>query len=82
MELIEYKEKNRHCIILTRNGSLGTWISFQRLLFRSKKLKADRHEKLVGIGFTFEDARFASDHEKWNRCFMKLVEYKSREWTL
>jgi hypothetical protein len=39
---------------------------------------ADRHEELVGIGFTFEDARFASDHEKWYRCFMKLVEYKDK----
>jgi hypothetical protein len=64
MELIEYKEKNGHCNITTRNGSLGTWISYQRVLFRSKKLMTDRHEKLVGIGFIFEDARFASDHEK------------------
>jgi hypothetical protein len=76
MELKDYKEKNGHCNIPTRNGSLGTWISYQRVLFRSKKLMTDRHEKLVGIGFTFEDARFASDHEKWNRCFMELVEYK------
>jgi hypothetical protein len=38
----------------------------------------DRYEKLVGIGFTFEDARFATDHEKWNTRFMKLVEYKEK----
>jgi|EP00979_Chaetoceros_neogracilis_P003858 hypothetical protein len=78
MELVEYKEKNGHCNCPTRNGSLGTWIASQRALFKSKKLKADRHEKLVGIGFTFEDARFATDQEKWNRCFMKLVEYKEK----
>jgi hypothetical protein len=79
MELVEYKEKNGHCNIpIKENGSLGTWVAHQRVLFRSKKLKVDRYEKLVGIGFAFEDARFASDHEKWNRCFMELVEYKEK----
>jgi hypothetical protein len=76
MELVEYKEKNGHCNCPTTNGSLGRWIVRQRLFFRSKKLKADRHEKLAGIGFVFEDARFASEHEKWNRHFMELVKYK------
>jgi hypothetical protein len=76
MELVEYKEENGHCNIPTRNGSLGGWVKKQRAYFRSKKLKADRHEKLVGIGFIFEDARFATDQEKWNTSFMKLVEYK------
>jgi len=71
MELVEYKEKNGHCDITQRNGSLGRWISKQRELFRSKKLKKDRYEKLVGIGFPF-------DHESniWNRHFVELVKYK------
>jgi hypothetical protein len=69
---------NGHCNFPIKNGSFGEWISYQRLLFKSKKFMADRHEKLVGIGFTFEDARFASDHEKWNRCFMELVECKEK----
>jgi hypothetical protein len=74
MELVKYKEKNGHCgIPIKTNGPLGYWIDRQRLLFRSKKLKADRYEKLVGIGFTF-------DHEsnKWNIHFMELVEYKQK----
>jgi uncharacterized protein YdeI (YjbR/CyaY-like superfamily) len=53
MELEKYKEMNGHCNIPTTNGSLGGWISYQRSLFKSKKLKADRHEKLVEIGFAF-----------------------------
>jgi len=77
MELVEYNETNGHCNCPTKNhGSLGNWIRHQRSLFKSKKLKADRYEKLVGIGFVFEDARFASEHEKWNRHFMELVKYK------
>jgi hypothetical protein len=68
VELVEYKDKNGHCNIPTTNGSLGRWISMQRNLFRSKKLKKDRYEKLVGIGFTFE--------HKWDRHFTELVEYK------
>jgi len=67
-ELVECKDKNGHCNIPTTNGSLGRWISKQRNLFRSKKLKKDRYEKLVGIGFTFEHI--------WNRHFVELVEYK------
>jgi hypothetical protein len=51
MELEEYKDKNGHCNCPTKNGSLGSWISTQRTLFRSEKLKEDRYEKLVGIGF-------------------------------
>jgi hypothetical protein len=51
MELVEYTQKNGHCNFPTTNGSFGGWISTQRSLFRSKKLKADRYEKLAGVGF-------------------------------
>jgi hypothetical protein len=61
-------DKNGHCNIPTTNLSLRRWIARQRILFTSKKLKAGRYEKLVGIGFAFED-------EIWNRHFMELVEY-------
>jgi hypothetical protein len=76
MELVKYKKENGHCNFPTNKGSLGKWVSKQRVLFKSKELKADRHEKLVGIGFVFEDAKFARDNIKWNILFMKLVEYK------
>eukprot|EP00979_Chaetoceros_neogracilis_P004005 scaffold695_cov279-Chaetoceros_neogracile.AAC.31 len=78
MELVKYKEKNGHCHVPSTNGSLGKWISNQRTLLRSKKLKEDRYEKLVGIGFVFEDARFATDNKKWNTRFMELVEYEEK----
>jgi len=78
MELVKYKEKNGHCNVPTKNGSFGEWISYQRTLFRSKKLKADRYSKLVGSGFVFEDAKFTVNNEKWNRRFMELVGYKEK----
>jgi hypothetical protein len=79
MELMEYKEKNGHCNFPTKkNGPLGHWVKTQRSFFRSKKLKADRYEKLVGIGFAFEDAKLAIDNEKWNTRFMELVEYTQK----
>ena len=79
MELVEYKQKNGHCnCTIKKNGTLGRWIARQRTLFKSKKLKEDRYEKLVGIGFVFEDTRFAFDNKKWNRHFMELVEYKEK----
>jgi hypothetical protein len=78
MELVEYKEMNGHCNIPTRNRSLGNWIHRQRSLFRSKKLKADRHEKLVGIGFAFEAAlEFKGKlDQQWQDMYQKLLEHK------
>jgi hypothetical protein len=81
MELVKYKENNGHCNIPTKkNGSLGSWISIQRLLFRFKKLKADRYEKLVGIGFTFEDVTVLEFKGKldqqWQDMYQKLLEHK------
>jgi len=81
IELVKYKQKNGHCNCPTKNGSLGRWINRQRTLFKSKKLKEDCYEKLVGIGFTFENARFEtkSQREQWNRCFIELVKYKQKK---
>jgi|AntRauTorckE5430_2_1112549.scaffolds.fasta_scaffold02783_3 hypothetical protein len=79
MELVKYKEKNGHCNCPSKNnGSLGKWIDRQRTLFRSEKLKEDRYEKLVGVGFLFEDSRCAIENVKWNRRFMELEEYKDK----
>jgi hypothetical protein len=83
MELLEYKEKNGHCNFPTMNGSLGRWISRQRTLYRSKKLKADRYEKLVDIGFAFEDATALEFKGKlddqWEEMFQKLLEHKDKK---
>jgi hypothetical protein len=57
--LCSIKEMNEHCDCpIKKNGSLGNWINRQRKLFRSKKLKADSYEKLVGIVFAFEDVKY------------------------
>jgi hypothetical protein len=78
VELVEYKEKNGHCNVPRKTGSLGSWINRQRTLFTSKKLKEDRYEKLLGIGFAFEDAKVESDNVKWNTRFVELEEYKGK----
>jgi len=78
IELVKYKQKNGHCNVPTKNGSLGEWISHQRSLFKSKKLKADRYEKLVGIGFAFEGVKKEPDNVKWNERYMELVKYKQK----
>jgi hypothetical protein len=78
MELVEYKEKNGHCAFPTTNGSFGRWIRRQRDSFTSKEIKADRYAKLVGIGFVFEDVKFAIDNERWNIRFLELVKYKEK----
>ena len=78
-DLAAYKEQHGNCLVPRNyNGVLWEWISKQRVLFRFKKLKSDRYEKLVGIGFLFVDARFAMENVKWNRRFVELVEYKEK----
>jgi hypothetical protein len=79
-QLEDYKAENGHCNYPTMNGSLGRWISRQRTLYRSKKLKTDRYEKLVSIGFMFEDATALEFRGKldqqWDDMYNRLVEHK------
>eukprot|EP00979_Chaetoceros_neogracilis_P003856 scaffold668_cov124-Chaetoceros_neogracile.AAC.1 len=74
----DHKEMKGHCNIPTKNGSLGNWIELQRTLFRSKKLKKDRHEKLVEIGFAFEAAFEIKEKldQQWQEMYQKLLEHK------
>jgi hypothetical protein len=80
VELVKYKEMNGHCNIPIVNVSLGSFITHQRILFRSKTLKADRYEKLVGIGFAFEDVTALEFKGKldqqWQEMYQKRFEHK------
>ena len=82
-ELVDYKTENGHCNFPTMNGSLGRWISRQRTLYRSKKLKSDRFEKLSSLGFAFEDATALEFKGKldlqWDDMFQKLMEHKEKK---
>jgi len=79
-ELVSYKEEHGHSNFPTMNGSLGRWISRQRTLYRSKKLKSDRYEKLHNLGFAFEDATALEFKGKldqqWEDMFNKLLKHK------
>jgi len=69
VELVKYKQKNGTCDVPRRNGSLGRWITLQRELFRSKEIKADRYEKLVGIGFVSEAVKWGKFDEQWQDMY-------------
>ncbi len=81
-QLIEYKTQHGHCNFPTMNGSLGRWISRQRTLYRSQKLKSDRYEKLKSIDFIFEDATPLEFKNKldlqWDTMYNQLTEHKER----
>ena len=82
-QLLAYKEEHGHCNFPTMNGSLGRWISRQRTLYRSQKLKADRYDKLLNIGFAFEDATALEFKGKldqqWDAMYQKLLEHKEQK---
>ena len=82
-QLLAYKEEHGHCNFPTMNGSLGRWISRQRTLYRSQKLKADRYDKLLNIGFAFEDATAlvfkGKLDQQWDAMYQKLLEHKEQK---
>ena len=81
-QLVDYKNKNGHANFPTMHGSLGRWISRQRTLYRSHKLKSDRYEKLRQLGFAFEDASALEFKGKlddqWEGMFKALSEHKEQ----
>eukprot|EP00555_Chaetoceros_dichaeta_P013207 CAMPEP_0198272300 /NCGR_PEP_ID=MMETSP1447-20131203/52647_1 /TAXON_ID=420782 /ORGANISM="Chaetoceros dichaeta, Strain CCMP1751" /LENGTH=175 /DNA_ID=CAMNT_0043965399 /DNA_START=173 /DNA_END=700 /DNA_ORIENTATION=+ len=64
------------------NGSLGRWISRQRTLYRSQKLKSDRYHKLAQLGFAFEDASALEFRSKldgqWEVMYRDLHAHRER----
>jgi len=54
-ELKVFKEKNGHCNVPQKSGTLGKWVSKQRDNFRNKspKLTQERIDKLEALGFKF-----------------------------
>lgn len=81
-QLVSYNNEHGHSNFPTMNGSLGRWISRQRTLYRSQKLKSDRFEKLKSIGFAFEDATALEFKGKldlqWENMYKQLNEHKER----
>ncbi len=81
-QLLSYKNKHGHSNFPTMNGSLGRWISRQRTLYRSQKLKSDRFEKLKSIGFAFEDATALEFRGKldlqWDNMYTQLNQHRER----
>lgn len=81
-QLVAYKNEHGHSNFPTMNGSLGRWISRQRTLYRSQKLKSDRFEKLKSIEFAFEDATALEFKGKldqqWENMFKQLTQHKER----
>ena len=71
----EYYEKNNHLNIprryITEDGvKLGSWISSQRTLYKSKKLKKDQIEKLESIKIVWDLVDIG-----WNRMYELVKEY-------
>jgi len=50
-KLLEHKETKGHCFDLPKTLPLGRWLPLQRWLYRNGKLRDDRAEKLLSIGF-------------------------------
>ena len=50
-KLLKSKEMKGHCFDLPQTLPLGKWLSHQRWLYRNGKLRDDRAEKLLSVGF-------------------------------
>ena len=81
-ELREYKEKNGHCKVPQRQGSLGGWVTTQRSYYRKKEagektpLTDERVAALDAIGFQWS---VIANDECWHERLDELREYKEEE---
>ena len=84
--LVEFKQKNDHCIVpqhYKQNRPLGDWVRRQRKFLTSNKMQPDRKALLDEIGFvwevdTFTALRLSSDNKIWNLQYKKLVRFERR----
>lgn len=73
-ELLEYKKVHGHCDVPISEPTLGTWVTYQRYLYRlvtekkSSSLTENRRKKLEDVGFKWEirgfQQRTLDRHEK------------------
>jgi hypothetical protein len=90
LQLVKFKEKYGHVQVPARyqqNPQLGQWVTNQRSLHKSGKLKEERIDKLNEIGFSWEvgsewsrlpengRVRVVND---WNDHLGKLLEFKEK----
>jgi hypothetical protein len=64
-KLVEFKRTNGHCMVpykYEQDKSLGMWVSTQRILHTTNKMRQDRKERLDEIGFAWkaEGARYTN----------------------
>ena len=62
-KLVEFKEKNGHCIVPRRHEedlSLGRWVFTQRCCHNKNKTRADRKDLLDELGFVWQPNTHAS----------------------
>ena len=70
-ELVQFKDKNRHCNVPRKYPKLGSWVKDQRQLYKKNKLLPDQIKLLKGIGFSL-----SPDEDKWNERLEELKQYK------
>lgn len=87
-QLKAYRRRHRHCQVPSRSKrhpSLGHWVQYQRVLKRSRRLRAERARHLKRIGFDwisrgrsveFRDSTYWN--RKWERMLVRLARFKRR----
>ena len=76
-KLVEFQQKNGHCIVPQRHEqdkSLGQWVRKQRRNYTSNTIPQGRKDLLDEIGFIW---RVKAD-ENWLQQYEKLVEFKQK----
>jgi hypothetical protein len=83
-KLVEFKRKHGNCLVTSRyqeDMSLGAWVSKQRNVHISNKLRLDRKGLLDEIGFVWGrvDKSFSDEFEsRWKTQYEKLVDFKRK----
>jgi hypothetical protein len=74
---VAFKEKQGHCRVSTEsseNPELGTWVGYQRYVYKKGKLSAERVARLEALGFEWDPVT-----ADWEALFQALVAFKENQ---
>ena len=78
-KLARFKRRFGHCLVATgwpSTPKLGPWVSGQRQLKQRGLLSKERQRKLDALGFEWRTS--GSPGPRWERCFLRLMEFRRR----
>jgi len=74
-KLNRYRKKRGHTLVsVSDDKELSNWVHTQRTLYKANKLRSDRKERLMAVGFVWESRGLIIELQ-WETMYTKLQEF-------